>query len=308
MWSMARLQRTAPSVVLAIAWMVCVGCSGDGGPASEQPVKTPSPASEDTVASTGSDEVLLSYAGELTKRHRLWEENRIGQWRLQEPGQGETSKTHSSPPYEGVRALEENILISDTIARVELLSVSTSVRRYTWASPTDRYVATLEFRFRVHEYLKDSGPNEITAFVTDNTNPQGTAEEARELLADIAARRPTRWDDRQAIVFMVADWEWVPDTSASDIYYMGIISAFGGDGYTIESRHRRNWLPAAAATAEAGGRRGVVSPPDPEDQEFLLEPPDEPYTVAPATIRLNDLKAKIASIEAEVTADGGLQE
>lgn len=293
---------------MAIACMVYVGCSDDGAPVSAQLVKTPNSASEVAAASTGSEEGLLSYVEELTKRHRLWEENRIGQWRLQEPGQGETSKPSSSPRYEGVRVLEENILTSDTIARVELLSVSTSARRYTWGSPTDRYVVTLEFRFRVHEYLKGSGPKEITAFMTDNTNPQGTTEEAQEMLDDITNRRPTLWDDRQAIVFMVADWEWVPDTSASDIYYMGIISAHGGDGYTIESQHHRNWLPAAGATAKADGQRGIVSPPDPEDQEFLLEPSDESYTVAPATIRLNDLKAKIASVEADVTADGGLQE
>lgn len=305
---MARLQQTVPSVVLAIAWMVCIGCSNAGPPSPEQLVKTPSPATEEAAGSTGSDEGLLSYAEELTKRHRLWEEDRIGQWRLQEPGRAETSKTYSPPPFDGVRALEEKILISDAIARVQLLSVSTSVRRYTWASPTDRYVATLEFRFRVHEYLKGSGPNEVTAFVTDNTNPQGTTEEAQELLVDIAAWRPTQWDDRQAIVFMVADWEWVPDTSSPDIYYMGTISVSGGDGYSVESRHDRNWLPAAAATAETGGRRAVVSPPDPEDQEFLLEPPNEPYTVPPATIRLNDLKTKIASIEVEGTAGGGLSE
>ena len=305
---MVGLQRTAAAAILAIACMVCIGCSDDGGPVSEQLVKTPSPESEAAAASTGSDEGLLSYVEELTKRHRLWEENRIGQWRLQEPGQEETSKTHSLPPSEGLRALEESILISDTIARVELLSVSTSVRRYTWASPTDRYVATLEFRFRVHEYLKGSGPNEITAFVTDNTNPQATTEEAQKLLADVAARRPTQWDNRQAIVLMVADWEWVPDTSASDTYYMATTSTYVGDGHAIESRHHRNWLPAAAATGEDSGRKGVVNPPDPESQAFLLEPPDEPYTVAPATIRLNDLKAKIASIEAEVAAGGGLQE
>ena len=272
---MARLQRTALSAVVAVAWIVYAGCSGDGPP------RTPGPASEAAAAPTVSAEGLLSYAEELTKRHRLWEENQIGQWRLQEPRP--TEPAMASPAHDGKRTLDEAILASDTIARVELISVSTSVRRYTWASPTDRYVATLEFRFRVHEYLKGGGPDEITAFVSDDSNPRETAEEAQKLLAEIAARRQTRWDDRQALVFMAADWERIPDTGAPDIYYMGTVDAQDGDGY------QENWLPAASATVDAGG----VSALDSGGQEFLLKP----YRATPTTIRLDDLKAKIESLE-----------
>ena len=75
---MARLRRTVLPAVLAVAWIVYSGCSGDGA------AKTPGPESEDVAAPTESDEGL-SYADELAKRHRLWEENQVGQWRLKDP-------------------------------------------------------------------------------------------------------------------------------------------------------------------------------------------------------------------------------
>ena len=95
---MARLRRTVLPSVLAVAWMVYSGCSGDG------PAGTPDLASEAEVAPAMSDELLLSYVEEVGKRHRLWEENRLGQWRLQEPGQAETAPT--PPPDEGVQTPE----------------------------------------------------------------------------------------------------------------------------------------------------------------------------------------------------------
>ena len=95
---MARLRRTVLPAVLAVAWMVYSGCSGDG------PAGTPDLASEAEVAPAMSDELLLSYVEEVGKRHRLWEENRLGQWRLQEPGQAETAPT--PPPDKGVQTPE----------------------------------------------------------------------------------------------------------------------------------------------------------------------------------------------------------
>ncbi len=97
---MARLWRTVLPAVLAAAWMVYSGCSGDG------PATTPDVAPEAEVAPAMSDEMLLSYVEEVGKRHRLWEENRLGQWRLQEPGQAETVPAPTPPPYKGVRTPE----------------------------------------------------------------------------------------------------------------------------------------------------------------------------------------------------------
>ena len=104
---MARLRRTVLPAVLAVAWMVYSGCSGDG------PAKTPRPASDTVVTPTGSDEMLLSYAEELAKRHRLWEENRIGQWRLQEPRQAETAVEWG---YDGPGAPEHWASLSEEYA------------------------------------------------------------------------------------------------------------------------------------------------------------------------------------------------
>ena len=96
----------------------------------------------------------------------------------------------------GLLTLEEAILESQTIARVSLLSTTSSVAT---VEESPAHVALLEFRFEVHEYLKGSGPNEIGALVGASYFTAADAEYAKALLA---AAHDTRWDDRQAIVFL----------------------------------------------------------------------------------------------------------
>ena len=93
-------------------------------------------------------------------------------------------------PYFGVESIEEIILRSDTIARVELLSKSTSVEQ----AASTAWVPKLEFRFRVVEYLKGSGPKEITAFVH---SIWATEAEARAALPLQSTGHDSRWDDRE---------------------------------------------------------------------------------------------------------------
>ena len=57
----------------------------------------------------------------------------------------------------GQHSLEERILTADVIARVNLVTKRASAAQ----RPQNTWGALLEFRFRVHEYLKGSGPNEI---------------------------------------------------------------------------------------------------------------------------------------------------
>ena len=67
-------------------------------------------------------------------------------------------------PYYGVAPLEETIAWADVIARVELRSVTAVAERL--AGETD-YIAALDFRFRVLEYLRGSGGNELVAVAHD---------------------------------------------------------------------------------------------------------------------------------------------
>ena len=78
--------------------------------------------------------------------------------------QAPTRLLGSDPDYYGVAPLEESIAKADVIARVELRSVTT-VAEQREGQTTD-YVAALDYRFRVLEYLRGSGGNELVAVVT----------------------------------------------------------------------------------------------------------------------------------------------
>ena len=141
-------------------------------------------------------------------------------------------------PYKGGSSQAEIILAVDTIARVELVSTSTSIAEMAPDSSGDiPWAALLEFRFRVLEYLKGSGPNEIVAVVTDDS--YYSKEEARAVLQWMADYHDSRWDDRQAIVFLSSTSFLLPSLSASDRFYMSVQVYGGKDGYTVASPHTK---------------------------------------------------------------------
>ena len=80
--------------------------------------------------------------------------------------QAPISGSGSTHFYWGVASLEETIAHADVIARVELRSV-TAVAEQKTGQTTD-YIAALDYRFRVLEYLRGSGGNELVAVVNDS--------------------------------------------------------------------------------------------------------------------------------------------
>ena len=106
-------------------------------------------------------------------------------------------------PYVGRATLDETILSSDVIARVSLVSKRAFVSKRPDAD-WDIWGALLEFRFQVHEYLKGSGPNEINGLVYIEYY-HGSEAEAREGASQIVAAHDSRWDDREAVVFLRPD-------------------------------------------------------------------------------------------------------
>ena len=149
----------------------------------------------------------------------------------------------SGPFYAGPASLEERIAGADVIARVRLRSVSSGaeLRELTKDGPL-KHLAALEHRFDVLEYLKGSGGGELLAVVNELFDHE-TAERAAEAGAALLAARDTRWDGREAIIFL---WNGLQQ---SDRYLLGsIITDWGyfGDGYTIASPHDKAWLPAAS--------------------------------------------------------------
>ena len=211
----------------------------------------------------------------------------------------------SWPYYAGSASLEERIAGADVIARVRLSSVSSGAefREISKDGPL-KNLAALEHRFEVIEYLKGSGDGELVAVVNELAD-HGTAERAAEVGASLLTVRDTRWDSREAIVFL---WNGIRQT---DRYILGSVKTeygYFGDYYTIASRHNQAWLPAASAS-DGGGASGAS---DGGGQRFLLEDPASAgaggasgQAGSTPTITLAEMKAKIAAIEREAVAGGG---
>ena len=199
--------------------------------------------------------------------------------------------------YNGPTLLEQRILASSVIVRVQLHSATSTVESGTTYLGM-KYFARLEFSFSVLEYLKGSGGGDIVA-VWDAAPLFDTRQEAEAALPPIVAARDTQWDDREAIIFFRQEYqEFLQSTQQVDRYYL----SWGGswsipdDGYSIASIHDKLWLPAASASSQPGGG----------PQRFLLDVPTAMGTGP--TITLGEMKAKIAAVEAKLSGSDGSEE
>ncbi len=214
--------------------------------------------------------------------------------------------------YSGEISMDEIILGSDVIARVEFSSVRQVVEAHysrVYADPSTTYVNALEFTFDVLEYLKGSGGTEIKAFAWDTREFFLTQAEAEAGGADLLASREARWDDREAIVFLQSS-SALPSTSQADRYTIGFARPWDEDGFTVASRWAKRWLPDAAVPTTADDAVGDDSG---SEQRFLLEAPPAQAsgstgTVQPRTIAMSELKTRIATLKAEVDAGDGTEE
>ena len=222
--------------------------------------------------------------------------------------------------YFGRKSIEESILGSDVVARVSVTAVTGGVESTNWtrrSDPPGIYSVVLAYTFTVHEYLKGSGGNEIVGLVVSEYEHRSESA-ARRYIDDRLATRDTRWDDRQAIVFMRKN-PAITSTSQADRYYMGQISYDDEDGYTVASRFAREWLPDASALPLTARQTSGASSESTE-QYFLLADPaattgaaDSSSDTARATsgaptIGLTDFKSKVADLQAEVSAGDGSDE
>lgn len=205
----------------------------------------------------------------------------------------------------GPTTLEERVAASAVVARVRFRSVTAGSERWKLQHYDVAHVGTLEHRFEVLEYLKGDGPSEIVAIVYGPDNPQATAGHAVAAGSVLLAERDTRWDAREAIVFLETDHEWMLDFPKAGRYLLGSIlisRGVSGDHYSPNSYYDKNWLPAT--TGGAAGAPGTSG-----SQRFLLDvPPDgdgaSGQTNTP-TITLSEMKDKVAGVEREATAGDG---
>ena len=183
-------------------------------------------------------------------------------YRLPEGGLG------AAPIYDGPASLEERVLESEVVARVKLLSMSPVVEEFgdEW-SGDGAYISALEFRFEVLEYLKGGGGGEVVGIVYGNDYYESRLG-ALTIGEDLTDTHDTRWDGREAIVFLRRGSGVLSTLEESDRYVLGFADygVFDSDSYTIDSIYAKRWLPAAegnelTASLGAGSGRG--------DQRFL---------------------------------------
>ncbi len=209
----------------------------------------------------------------------------------------------SGPENLGPTTLEERIAEADVIARARFVSATPVAASRT--NPA-HYIGVVELRFRVLEYLRGSGANEIVALIDDEGIHYDTSAKALEGAKAIRDRRDTQWDGREAILFLLDDMPGKPSTSQANRYWLGFISTYtDGDGYTIDSDHKQ-WLPDASA-----GGAGTSSGSD--TQRFLLAPPPPSggasgQSASTSTITLASLKAKIAANTAAIGGSEAMKE
>ena len=195
--------------------------------------------------------------------------------------------TVSIPTPNGETLLLERIAYADAIVRAEFVSVSPVVDSFTHIATDDTettlYGRGLAHTFKVLEYLKGSGGNQIVAVSLDYFNDYATKADADAASNTYPADRDPQWDSREAVLFL---FDWRGDQA--DRYGLGALKGGMGlmDYYSIASRWDKLWLPSVKEH-ESGTTR-----------TYMMD-------VDGATITLAALKTKIAGIAAEVAAGDG---
>ena len=234
---------------------------------------------------------------------------------------------HGSP-YAGPLSMDEMVAYAEVIVHAELESISAATIR-----PNDRvvkyyreergrtspiFISALEARFRVIEYMKGSGDSRITAVIPYGANRQlyTTREDALGRAEEWKNARSTRWDDREAMLFLrkaetaTAVENWL-------VYPAGTYRFVGLEGgpvhpyhYSIDNEYTRVWLPSASAPGGASGSS--------DDIRFLTEaPPEEAASSGAAgasgtaqsapSISKRELRSRITQIDAVFSKGVGIE-
>ena len=299
-----------------------------------QPQYTPSPTAEAIVA-TGATVAPTQVAADSqelpTETPVSDEEDPFGGLSEEEISCLLTSSSLAPDP--GFVSLDERILRSSVIVRATMRSVSAASREYTmpaaYFTPTD-YFPMVRFTFDVHEYLKGSGGDVITADIMVHCGcgcPDDSEQEVIGVANDwISGEDDLRleykdghwqevkadrwWENRESIIFLEEDELSRSETSGQSdstmykfipwneyrypIYnYASTYEPyFGGDEYSILSERNRVWLPTTATSPSASGAS--------ESRFMLGEKPKDLYPeqgVAGSSfdteISLSDLKSRI---------------
>ena len=289
----------SPLLLLALA--LCAAACANPAPRAEQGfaaaiaspppsvVPTPSPAPSSTPTPSPNEDVVVQ-------------------------------ETTSSIMELGFATLDERIFRSDVIAIATMRSVAASARPRIGGG----YVASLEFIFNVHEYLKGGGDSEtlvvdlrLAGWASDVYPTEDDALKA----GDEWIAQDRWWDDRVSVVFLQSRVtprdEAEPSTTLADApprynflsymedakwYFAAAVEYYYNDSFSIESEQVRSWLPSSSP---AGAGSAVSDSLDSGETLFLLG--DTPRIIAAsnrtATPDATDEKATFDTEGATATSD-----
>ena len=170
--------------------------------------------------------------------------------------------------------MEELILFSDVIARVRLLEVDDYIdTNLDTPNIYVRYGAELWSEFEVLEYLKGDGSSRIWGVTIGSFHRAPTKEKARDMAKRLRSMRDTRWDAREAIVFLYDENEHVPSTIHPDRYWMSMfLEGKIGESHSLGTVG--GWFPmlrSDRAPGPRGARRFLLIDPDSQDAPRFTE-------------------------------------
>ena len=197
---------------------------------------------------------------------------------------GSSHGAHLPNPF----SIEEWILRSDTIARVKLLEVDDYIDTDETISAIERrYGAELWFEFEVVEYLKGSGNSKIWGVANAPYYRVATKEEAKAVAKYLQDTRDTRWDDREAIIFLSNENISVSSTSHPDRY---ALSMFIPGEATHSLKSVGGWFPMSSSNDASGAS---------DEQRLMLIDPDSdaPSHIAEDTKRARNTWRELGASE-----------
>ena len=149
--------------------------------------------------------------------------------------------------------IEELILFSDTIARVNLLKVDTYVDTKTSNfNANQKYGAELWFEFQVIEYLKGTGSSKIWGVAVAPFHRVPTRKQAMTIANNLQNTRNTQWDDNDAIVFFRSKDKTIPSTTHPNRYAMSMFLTGNPPEPTHSLDSEGGWFPLQSHAGVAG--------------------------------------------------------
>ena len=218
----------------------------------------------------------------------------------------------------GFATLDERIFRSDVIAIATMRSVSASARPRIGGG----YVASLEFMFDVHEYLKGGGGESLVvdlrlghrgSDVVRQDSPNGVYQTEDDALkaGDEWIAEDRWWDDRVSAVFLqsrvtpydeeepnavLADasprYNFLSSATDPKLSFATAVKYYYKDGFSIESEQIRSWLPSSSP---AGSGSAVSDSLDSGETLFLQGNTPRSISASPRTVTPDEVDATVTS-------------